>query len=235
MNILKRIFKIGQAEAHSLVDNLEDPIKLIEQGIRDLKEQLDKGLNALAEVKALQIGSENNLKASVDRAEEYENKAVLLLQKAQKGELDTAEADRLASEALLLKDKMLEDANRKKADISKIEGNVNKLNSNIEKLKSDIKTYESELSTLKAKEQTAKATKDINKQMAQIDSSDTMSMIERMKEKIASEEALAEAYGDIASETGSIDNEIDAAIGDVEKAKASDALEKLKEKLGFDK
>jgi len=37
MNIFKRLFKIGQAEAHSAVDKLEDPIKLTEQGIRDLK------------------------------------------------------------------------------------------------------------------------------------------------------------------------------------------------------
>lgn len=235
MNIFKRIFKIGQAEAHSVVDKLEDPIKMIEQGIRDLKSQLDKNLNVLAEVKAMQIGAENKLKESSDKAADYENKAVQLLQKAQKGELDAAEADRLASEALLLKEKLSADADQKKADITKIEANVAKLNSNIEKLKSDIKTYETELSTLKAKAKTAKATKEVNKQMAEIDSTGTTSMIERMKEKVAAEEALSEAYGDIASESKTIDAEIDEAIGDADKAQASDALLKLKEKLGLDK
>lgn len=235
MNILKRIFKIGQAEAHSAVDKLEDPIKMIEQGIRDLKSQLDKNLNVLAEVKAMQIGAENKLKESNNKAADYENKAVALLQKAQKGELDASEADRLASEALLLKEKMLDDAKQKQADVSNYESNVTKLNANVEKLKSDIKTYETELSTLKAKAKTAKATKEVNKQMAEIDSTSTTSMIERMKEKVAAEEALSEAYGDIASESKTIDSEIDAAIGDVDQAKASDELLKLKEKLGLDK
>ena len=42
MNFFKRLFKIGQAEAHSALDKLEDPIKLTEQGIRDLKQDLNK-------------------------------------------------------------------------------------------------------------------------------------------------------------------------------------------------
>ena len=53
MSILKRVFKIGQAEANNLIDKLEDPIKLTEQGIRDMKKDLDGNLQALAEVKAM--------------------------------------------------------------------------------------------------------------------------------------------------------------------------------------
>ena len=34
MNIFKRIFRIGQAEIHAVVDKMEDPIKMTEQGIR---------------------------------------------------------------------------------------------------------------------------------------------------------------------------------------------------------
>ena len=37
MGIFSRLFKVGQAEAHAMVDKLEDPIKITEQGIRDLK------------------------------------------------------------------------------------------------------------------------------------------------------------------------------------------------------
>ena len=43
---------MGEAEAHSALDKLENPIKLTEQGIRDLKADLDKALQALAEVKS---------------------------------------------------------------------------------------------------------------------------------------------------------------------------------------
>ena len=64
MNIFKRLFKIGEAEAHSALDKLEDPIKMTEQGIRDMKSDLDKSLHALAEVKAMAIRSKNDLNMS---------------------------------------------------------------------------------------------------------------------------------------------------------------------------
>ena len=51
--IFQRLFKTGEAEAHALVDKLEDPIKMSEQAIRDLKKDLQESLKALAEVKAI--------------------------------------------------------------------------------------------------------------------------------------------------------------------------------------
>mgnify|MGYP001242682982 FL=1 len=38
--LFQRLFKTGQAEAHALVDKFEDPIKMSEQAIRDLKKDL---------------------------------------------------------------------------------------------------------------------------------------------------------------------------------------------------
>nr|MCU0392033.1 PspA/IM30 family protein [Thermoflexibacter sp.] len=37
MGIFNRIFNIGKSEVHNALDKLEDPIKMTEQGIRDLK------------------------------------------------------------------------------------------------------------------------------------------------------------------------------------------------------
>jgi len=78
----------------------------------------------------------------------------------------------------------------------------------------------------------ADATKSLNKQMAQIDSNGTVALLERMKEKVNQEEALAEAYGEIANASKSIDQEIDKAIN-VPQTKAFSELEKLKEQLGI--
>ncbi|KXJ04424.1 hypothetical protein AC249_AIPGENE2711, partial [Exaiptasia diaphana] len=77
------------------------------------------------------------------------------------------------------------------------------------------------------------ATKNINKQMSNIDSHGTVSMLERMKDKVAEEEALAESYGDIANESRSLDDEIEEAIGDESKMAANEELAKLKAKLGI--
>ena len=232
MNFFRRLFKIGEAEAHSAIDNMEDPIKMTEQGIRDMKIDLDKSLEALAQVKALAIRSRNDKEEYESKAKDYEQKAMLILKKAQSGDMDTAEADRLAREALIKKEESLQHVNRTKEESEKFDKSVSQLEKNVQEIKQNISKWENELKTLKARVKVSKATKNLNKQMAEMDSSSTVSMLERMKDKVNQEEALAEAYGDIANASKSIDEELDKAV-DVTEANAEDDLAKLKEQLGI--
>ena len=235
MNVFKRLFKMGEAEAHSAIDKLENPIKLTEQGIRDLKKDLDKALQALAEVKAMAIRSRNDLKTAKNKASDYENKAMLLLKKAQAGNMDVADAERLASEALVKKEEQIEHAARAQEEVNRFDANISQLDQNVKKIRSTISKYENELKTLKARVKVSTATKKLNKQMAQIDSSSTVTMLERMKEKVAQDEALAESYGEIANESKSVDDEIDQALeGGENQAKAADGLAALKAKMGME-
>ncbi len=232
MNFFKRLFKIGEAEANSAIDKMEDPIKMTEQGIRDMKVDLDKSLEALAQVKALAIRAKNETEEFAAKAEDYQQKAMLILKKAQGGDLDTAEADRLAKEALIKKEESLQQVSRTKSESEKFDKSVSQLEKNVDDIKKNISKWENELKTLKARVKVSKATKNVNKQMADIDSSSTVSMLERMKDKVNQEEALAEAYGDIANTAKTIDEEIDKAI-DLTKSNAEDDLAKLKEQLGI--
>lgn len=234
MNIFKRLFKIGQAEANASVDNMEDPIKMTEQGIRDMKEDLSKSVEALAQVKAMAIRSKNERDEHTAKAKEYETKAIAILKKAHKGDLDATEADRLAKEALAKKEEAQKHADRSGQDTDKFDNNVSQLQTTIQGIKDNISNWENELTTLKARVKVSSATKNVNKQMAALDSTGTVTMLERMKEKVAQEEALAEAYGDIANNKTSIDDEIDAAA-DTSGEKVDDELAKLKEQLGLDK
>ena len=233
MSIFRRLFKIGQAEAHSAIDKLEDPIKLTEQGIRDLKKQLDEALRGLAEVKALAIRARNDEENYAGKAKDYEKKAMLLLQRAGQGDLSAEEADRLATESLLKKKENEDQAARSNADKVKFEGHVTKLDGNIKSLRQQVSKFENELRTLKARVRVSKATKKINQQMAGLDSTSTVSMLERMKDKVAQEEALAESYGDIASESRSVDDEIAKALEGSASTEASADLEALKAKMGL--
>jgi len=232
MNIFKRLFRIGKAEAHSAIDRMEDPIKLTEQGIRDMKQDLDKSLEALAQVKAMAIRANNDKEEYALKAEDYQNKAMLILKKAQKGELKAEDADRLAKEALIKKDESSKNAARTSAESEKFNTSVAQLEKNVNSIKSNISKWENELKTLKARVKVSNATKNLNKQMAEIDSSSTVSLLERMKEKVEQDEALAEAYGDIANDSKSIDDELNAAIDTTEVSAESD-LEKLKKQLGM--
>ena len=98
-------------------------------------------------------------------------------------------------------------------------------------MKAAIATYENDLVTLRARAKTAAATKKINKQLSKVDSNGTLAMLERMKERVEEDESLAEAYGDMADSSKSLDDEIDAVIDD--KGAGSDQLAELKAKMGM--
>ena len=232
MGIFTRLFKIGQAEANNLVDKLEDPIKLTEQGIRDLKKDLDESLKAFAEVKSLAIRSKRELNDYASKANDYEQKAMLILKKSQDGSIETADAGRLAGQALTKKEECTSNAARSKGDLQKLEVSINQLQANINNLKSKVSHYENELKTLKARAKVSAATKKINKSLSGIDSNSTISMLEKMKDKVSRDEELAEAYGEMADSNKSFDDELDSVL-DTTDVKSSNALEEMKRKLNM--
>jgi len=230
MGIFTRLFNIGKSEAHNALDKLEDPIKMTEQGIRDLKEDLNKSMQGLAEIKALAIRTKNDHHRHVNDAAGYEKKAMLLLQKAQAGQISPQEADRLAGEMLRAKEQADADAQRTAKELAMHESQVNKMQTSINTLKSKVGTYENELRTLKARSKVSEATKKINKQLSQVDSGGTIAMLERMKTKVEEDEALAQAYADNALENKSIDDEVNKVLG---ASTQSDSLLALKAKMGL--
>jgi len=234
MSIFNRLFKIGQSEAHAVVDKIEDPIKMTEQGIRDLKKDFQTSMVSLAEVKGISIRVRKDSESKKKLAADYERKAMLLLQKMQGGTLDPQEAERLATEALSTKEQQTNEAVRLAQEAERNEQMANKLEANINKLKSTISTYQNDLVTLKARARTAESTKKINKQLAQVDSSGTIVMLEKMKTKVEEDESLAQAYGEIASADQSIDDEISAALESGQRQAASDSLLELKKKMGIE-
>ena len=157
---------------------------------------------------------------------------MLLLQRAQSGDVEPAEAERLATEALTRKDDTATRAAQLAKDAQQQETMANNLQTQVDRLKSTIASHENDLITLRARARTAAATKKINKQLAKVDSSGTLSMLERMKERVDQDESLAEAYGDIAGQATSTDDEIDRAIASGG-GSSDERLAALKAKMGI--
>lgn len=232
MSIFKRLFKIGQAEANSAIDKLEDPIKMTEQGIRDMKDELEKSLHGLAEIKAMAIRAGNEITENKQKAEQYEQKAMMLVHQSGKGLLAVAEADRLATEALLKREDCYKSVIAAAENKEKLENSAAQMEANINTLRDTISKWENELKTLKARVKVSAATQELNKQLASLDVSGTAALLERMKEKVAQQEALAESYGQLATENKSIDLQIDKALGGAMRMEAGKALDALKQKMG---
>ncbi|WP_376779126.1 PspA/IM30 family protein, partial [Chryseobacterium gleum] len=64
----------------------------------------------------------------------------------------------------------------------------------------------------------------------QMDTGSKVSMLEKLKDRVVQQEALAEAYSDISKAGKSIDEEIDALVNNND-TKAEEALNRLKETL----
>lgn len=232
MNFFKRLFRWWKSEAHNALDKIEDPVKMLEQGLRDLRSDLEKSIEGLAKAKEITIKHKKHIEEARASAQDYEQKALALLTRASKGEIAAEEADRLASEALSVKADREEKSKKLAVDLSRYEIMTEKMETNVKTLKSQIKSWEDELSFLKARSQVAEASRRINKELSSVDSSQTVSVLERMKERIESKEHLAEAYGEIAlSQKSTLDDAIDVAL-DTKAAHTRLALEDLKKRIG---
>jgi len=234
MAIFKRLFKIGQSEAHAVIDKIEDPIRMTEQGIRDLKKDLQQAMTSLAEVKSIAIRTRKDTENKKKLAADYERKAMLLMQKMQGGGIEPQDAERLATEALSKKETVTGEAVRLSKEAERHEQMANTLQANVNKIKSTVTTYENDLVTLRARARTAASTRKINEQLAKVDSSGTIAMLEKMKAKVEEDESLAMAYSDMASADKSVDDEINAALEGGQQVAASDHLLELKKKMGIE-
>lgn len=230
MNIFKRILKIGQAEIHALVDKMESPISLIEQGIRDMKKQLVEAKENYAQIRALIIRNENDLKLADEKGADYEEKAKQVLTKAKLEEISLDKAEQLAIQALQLKNKAIEESQIFRAQISQQEEKLITAKNNIEIFEFNISKWEKELTTLRAKEKVTAASDFVNRQIANLDSNSTIDMLERLKSKLEDKESLAKAYEELANYQ--INRNIDDALKPEDSL--TNELTNLKKQLGLD-
>ncbi|MEE8524715.1 MAG: PspA/IM30 family protein, partial [Thermoanaerobaculia bacterium] len=157
-----------------------------------------------------------------------------LLQKMQGGDLDPAQAESLATQALGKKEEAAQRAVALDTDYQAQDQAAQQLKAKVDKLRRDVSRYENELVTLRARARTAESMKKINKQLAGVDSSSTLAMLEKMKARVEENESLAAAYGELTDGSASVDDEIATALAEPADAKASDSLAALKAKMGIE-
>lgn len=232
MNIFKRLFRIGQAEIHAAVDKMEDPIKMTEQGLRELRTDLTEATEAYAKVKALAIRAENNQFQCQQESRNYAEKAILIMQKAQSGQVALTKAEELAREALSLHKKYYIESEELGEQVNALQQSSKEMLRNTEILKENMEKWEKELRTLRARVKVSKATEQVNKQLAHVDSHGIIAMLERMRTKVEDQEAIAKAYGEISQEKNSRKEELNNLLKDDSLSIEKD-LQAIKEKLGI--
>jgi phage shock protein A len=214
------------------VDKMEDPVKMTEQGLRELREDLAEATESYARVKALAIRTENEQLHCLQESTNYAEKAILIMQKAQTGQVDLVKAEALAREALSLRRKFYLESEELGTQIITLQQSSSEMLRNTEILKDNLEKWEKELRTLRARVKVSSATEQVNKQMAQLDNNGTIAMLQRMKSKVEDQEALSKAYGEIAHSKNSLKDELDSLLKNDSLSIEKD-LQAIKEKLGI--
>lgn len=230
-DLLSRIIRVMKSLFEKKVKQAEDPILLAEQNIRDLKADLSESLKSLAEVKALYIRTKHEHQAQIRVAEEYERKAILLLEKARDGQLSESEADRLATQALMKKEEILRRVQSGEKGLQTYEQTVKRLEQQTMQIKMQIDQWEGEIKTLKARAQVSQATRSLQERLARTDTQGTLALLDNLKEKVAEQESIAEAFNELSEGRTSLDAEIDRILGTDTKGSVHNDLQKLKSQV----
>jgi len=227
MSIFDRLFRIGKAEANAAVDKLEDPSKMADQILRELRANYQQAIQGEAEIKALALSHRAAELQARNKAEEWENKTNGLLDRVESGELDATQGNDLAAKAAQAHADALAQADQYKGMAEKEESAVNVMDLKIKQIKDQIAETENRAKMIQSRAKTAEVSEKINKTLSNVDTDGLMQTLNRMDERASAQEFRAAAYAQIEDSTLSTEQEINKALG---AGSSSAALEAIKAK-----
>jgi len=192
VGILNRISTITRSNINAILDQAEDPEKMLDQLTRDMRDGIQQARVEVAKM----IADEKELQANAERsqqlADDWQNKAELAVKKG---------AEDLAREALHRK---IDYANNAKVYQTQWESQ----HVAVEKAKSDLHDLQEKYDgavrnreALLARHRRAKAQQQVAKVAASVSAFDPSSELNRMEERIRLEEARASAATELSHDT----------------------------------
>ncbi len=231
MGLFERIFRIGKSEVNSAVDRLEDPIKMADQVLRELKENYQQAIVGQSEVKAAALQHRAEEQKARSKAEEWEKKANDLLDLVEGGKLDAEKGNALATTAAESHDQAAKQANEYAAMAQKEEQALAVMETAIQQLKDKIAEAENRTNLLKSRAKTAQVSESINKTLSSVDTDGLMGTLDRMDAKVTAQEFRSQAYAEVRDTTLSSEQEINKILG----TSSSSALDAIKAKRNANK
>lgn len=227
MSIFDRLFRIGQAETNAAIDILEDPAKMADQILRELRANYQQAIQGEAEIKALALQHRASELQYRNNADEWERKANELLDRVESKQLDEAKGNELAAKAAEAHLTAQNEADQFAKMAEKEESAVAVMDLKIKQIKDQIAETESRAQLINSRAKTAEVSERINKTLSNVDTDGLMATLNRMDQKASAQEFRAAAYAQIEDSTLSTEQEIDKALGT---GSASNALEAIKAK-----
>ncbi|ADM70336.1 MULTISPECIES: PspA/IM30 family protein [Paenibacillus] len=198
MSIFKRLRDLTMSNINAIIDKAEDPIKMTDQYIRDMQEDLEDAEKAVA----AQIAIEKRFK------QQYEEQAALVKKREEQAHTAAkAQNVDLARRALEEKKSAEQKMNEFKAGYEQNKAAADNLRGKLDEMRRQLTEMKNKRETLVARYNAAKAQTEINKAMNGFSSDTATAGLKRMEEKMLQAEARAEASNEMSSKEKSLDEE----------------------------
>ena len=226
MGIFDRIATLFKSNINDLISRAENPEKMLDQIVVDMRNQLAKAkqqvASAIADEKRLKDQVENEYKNAAD----WENKAMLAVKEGR---------DDLAKQALVRHTETLGRANELERTWQSQQATVEKIKNSLRDLNDKIEEAKRKKNLLLARQRQAQAQQRIAETMSGMSEKSAFEAFARMEEKIEQNERMIKASSEIDEEFSG-----DKLVSDFKKlenvagsANADQQLAALKEKMGL--
>ncbi len=205
MALFKRVRDLTMATVNDLLDKAEDPVKMVNQFVRDMEEDISEAEVAVAK----QIAIEKRFLEQRDEAAALVQKRTEQAEKAL--ELGNEE---LAKKALQDKIDQQSHYETYAAEYDKGKAMADDLRHRLSEMKDELLKMKSKREMLVARADAAKVQKQINHTMGSFGSDSASQGFARMEEKVNQLEAEAEASNELRGNGKSLDDEFNALAGD---------------------
>lgn len=209
-NMFDRFARVAKANVNQVLNNLEDPEKVMNQAVEDLQSDLVKIRQSYAEVTATQKRVEKQRAAAATSSDEWYKRAQMALAKGE---------DELAREALTRKTQAAETVAQLDGQIATQTESLDKLYESMGQLESKISEAKSMKDQYIARARTAATATKVNDMLSSSTGGTSMDAFDRMKEKVEMLEVQAEVSGEMA---GALDSGVEAKFAALEGNNAVD-------------
>lgn len=210
MGLFDRVGRVVRANLNSLVNQAEDPEKILEQAVVDMQNDLIQIRQAVAQAIATQKRTERQASQAQSMADEWYNRAQLALQKSD---------ETLAREALTRRQSYQDTAKALRTQIEQQTSVVAQLKQNMVMLESKLSEARTKKDMFIARARSAKASQQLNEMLNRVGTNSAMAAFDRMEERVLQLEANSEAIAELNSgdplekqfkalESGSVDDEL---------------------------
>ncbi|MFB2835518.1 PspA/IM30 family protein [Floridanema evergladense] len=191
MELFDRIVRVIRANVNDLINQTEDPEKILEQTVQEMQEDLIQLRQAVAAAIATKKRTERDVNNAQSHAETWYSRAQLALEKGN---------EQLAREALVRRKSYWDTAQA-------LQGQLTAQETIITKLKQDLRTLEGKIAEARMKKdlyiaraRSAQAALKMNELLDRYNPSGTLRAFERMEEKILQLEARSEVIENMGSQ-----------------------------------